>query len=121
MSLTKQQIGIVVLAVAVSYYASSAFASDNFNKFKSNTAVKEAQITQPAIENTSNVRREDIRPAQTRIKRVVEPIGSGMVIGSTDDAEHFGSRHNKMVTLYQDKSQGMPVVFVPVIPELPRD
>lgn len=121
MSLTKQQIGIVVLAVAVSYYASSAFASDNFNKFKSNAAVNEVQINQPATENASNVYREETGSTETRIKKVIEPVGSGMVIGSADDTEHLGRSHNKMVTLYQDKSKNMPVVFIPVIPVSPQD
>jgi hypothetical protein len=98
MSLTKHPIGIVVLAVAVSYYASSAFVSDNFNKFKSNATLSEAQI-----------------------KPVVEPVGSGMVVGSEEDAAPFGRSHNKMVTHDQDKFKSMPVVFVPLLPKIPRD
>ena len=120
MSLTKQQIGIVVLATAVSYYASSAFASDNFNKFKSKSVGSEVQITQPAIETVSSVQHEDVMTTPSRIKRVVEPVGSGMVIGTVNDTEHLGGRHNKMVTVYQDKSKNMPVVYTPIPPNPPR-
>lgn len=121
MSLTKQQIGIVVLAVAVSYYASSAFAADNFNKFKSDATVSEAQIKPRTVETAATSQNEETRTTRTRITRVVEPVGSGMVVSSEDDAAHFGRSHNKMVTHYQDKSQSMPVVFVPIIPDVPRD
>lgn len=121
MSLTKQQVGIVVLAVAVSYYASSAFASDNFNKFKEKAAVNEVQLNQPSTENAMSVQREEIGSTETRIKRVIEPVGSGMVIGLREDTESFGRRHNKMVTLYQDKSKRMPVVYIPVVPISPQD
>lgn len=118
MSLTKQQYGIVALAVAVSYYASSAFASDSFNKFtKNNTAVEIHQVV-PISETAIITDTPGPRKATTVVVRVVEPVGSGMVVSSVSDTTQYGAEHNKMVSSIQDRSKGTPVYYQKIEPEV---
>lgn len=109
MALTNLQLGIIALAISVSYSSGISITQERSETLDSGTPALATAGPAPTAQDVPANPNDMSERRASRVKRVVEPVPDRMVMNFKDDGWRLDRWYNKMSSDHQDRSRSMPV------------